>query len=248
MIERPATSFLPLSAAGRRFSAHRTVRLGDVDPAGELRLDAVGRYLQDVASDDALDAALPNALAWVVRRSMVRVAEPAVAGEAVELTTFCTGSGRSWAERRTSLRSSRGAAIDAVSLWVQVDVTSGRPARLGDEFFEIYGPAAAGRTVSSKLSLPGRPTEGADRRGTWWFRRTDLDQFGHVNNAAQFAVVEEWLPAGARRGTVEIEYLGPAEAGVAYELVTAGPVTWLVDDGTPVTAIAWTPTTSGTGT
>ena len=240
----PATELRDWSAEGRRFTAARTVRLGDVDPAGELRLDAIGRYLQDVASDDAVGAGLPNALGWVVRRTMLRVTEPAIAGEEVELTTFCTGAGRSWAERRTTIRSERGAVIDGVSLWVQVDVATGRPARLGDEFAELYGAAAAGRRVSSKLSLPSRPPDGAIVARTWRFRRADLDQFGHVNNAAQLALVEEDLAPGARRGRFEIEYLGAADADVEHEvLVPAGDpggCAWLVSmaASTPVTVIA----------
>lgn len=246
MVELPAIELLPPPAAGRRYTGHRTVRLGDVDPRGELRLDAVARYLQDVASDDALDVGLPNALGWVVRRTMIRVDEPAVAGETIEATTFCTGSGRSWAERRTTMRSERGASIDAVSLWVQVDVATGRPARLGPEFAAIYGPAASGRQVSSKLSLPGRPLDGAANLGRWRFRRTDLDQFGHVNNAAQLAVLEEALP-GVRRGIAAIEYLAAADAGVDYELLTDGTVTWLVSEGGTVTVLAWTPTGPAVG-
>jgi acyl-ACP thioesterase len=229
----PAAELLP-PGPGRRFAVSRTVRLGDVDPIGELRFDAIGRYLQDVASDDARDAGLPNALGWVVRRTLIRVTDPAVEGETVELTTYCTGAGRSWAERRTTLRSDRGAMIDAVSLWVQLDVATGRPARLGAEFDTVYGAAAAGRQVSSKLSLPGRPPESAPGR-SWSFRRSDLDQFGHVNNAAQLALVEEGRPA--RRSTVEIEYLTPADAGVEYLAVSAGPLTWLTDAGGGVVTV-----------
>ena len=64
MSVKPAVELLPPNPVGRRFSAERTVRLGDVDSAGFVRLDAVTRYLQDVASDDALDAGLPNAMGW----------------------------------------------------------------------------------------------------------------------------------------------------------------------------------------
>lgn len=243
MIVLPATELRDWSGDGRRYTATRTVRLGDVDPAGELRLDAIGRYLQDVASDDAVGAGLPNALGWVVRRTMLRVRAPASTGEVVELATFCTGSGRSWAERRTTIRSDRGAVIDAVSLWVQIDVVSGRPARLGDDFAAIYGSAAAGRLVSSRLSLPGRPPEGADVERTWRFRRSDLDQFGHVNNAAQLALIEERLEAGGRRGIFEIEYVGAAEADTEYDVVVADTVVWLVPaaSGSPATVIASTP-------
>ena len=124
MSELPATELLPLPAAGRTFSAGRTVRLGDVDPAGELRLDAIARYLQDVASDDAIDAGLSNALGWVVRRTMIRIDRPLTVGEPLSLVTFCTGTGRSWAERRTTIADQHGAAVEAVSVWVHVDPTA----------------------------------------------------------------------------------------------------------------------------
>ena len=240
MSARPATELLPAPGHGRRFGATRSVRLGDVDPAGELRLDAIARYLQDVASDDALDADLPNALAWVVRRTMVRIDRPAAIGESVDLTTFCTGAGRSWAERRTSIEGAQGASIEAVSLWVQVDPASGRPARLTDEFFAIYGSAAGGRVVSSKLSLPAPPTPTADGSG-WRFRATDLDQFDHVNNAAQWAIAEQCVRAGGlpRRGLFELEYLAPVDADVDLELVIEPDRAWLLADGATCSAFAW---------
>jgi acyl-ACP thioesterase len=239
--EVPATQMLPRPAAGRSYSAQRTVRLGDVDPDGVLRLDATARYLQDIASDDALDAALPNALGWVVRRTMIRVGQPGSVNERLDLTTFCTGAGRCWAERRTSIVGADGAAVEAVSLWVQVDVATGRPAKLGDAFFEIYGPAAAGRAVSSRLSLPSAPPRRAEAR-TWTFRRADLDQFGHVNNAVHWAIVEESLQRGGirRRGVGELEYLAAADADQPCTMLTDGDLTWVVSDGRPLTVARWT--------
>lgn len=241
--ELPATELLDWSGEGRCFEARRTVRLGDVDPLGEIRLDAIARYLQDVASDDAIDAGLPNALGWVVRRTKLRVDAPAHTGDEVELRTFCTGAGRAWAERRTTIRSPGGASIDAVSLWVQVDVDTGRPARLGDEFAAIYGPAARGRQVSSKLSLPTRPPADVVRSVTWRFRAADRDQFGHVNNAAQLALVEERLAPGARRGAFVVEYLSAADAGVDYSVAASDGTVWLSPpgDGAPVTVFAVEP-------
>jgi acyl-ACP thioesterase len=76
----------------------------------------------------------------------------------------------------------------------------------------------------------------------WRFRRADLDQFGHVNNAAQFAVVEEHLTGDDRAGDVEIEYLSPTHAGVELTVVIAARATdgartaWLVaPDGSRLT-------------
>lgn len=236
MTQAPATELLPASPDGRRFVADRVVRLGDVDASASMRLDAVGRYLQDVASDDALDATLPNAMGWVVRRTMIRTDQPARLGELVTLTTFCTGSGRSWAERRTSISGDAGAGYEAVSLWVQIDVESGRPARLGPRFADVYGTAAAGRTVSSRLSL-GAPPLDADRR-VWSFRSTDLDPFEHVNNAAQWVVAEECFASMSRPVVVEIEYLAPVGTQ-PVDLVTSGDAAWLVDGGRTLTALAW---------
>jgi len=253
--ELPATALLPLPASGRRFTAERTVRLGDVDPSGELRLDAVARYLQDVASDDAVDACLANALGWVVRRTMMQVARSASVGERVRLVTYCTGAGRSWAERRTSISGEHGAVVETVSLWVHVDVASGRPARLGDDFAAIYAESAGGRVVSSKLSLSGGPS-GSTVAVPWRFRRTDLDPFGHVNNAAHWTVLEEVLQSdgASRRGVAEIEFVAPAEADMPMHLVidrngppdpgaTAARRMWTMADERVITALRWIPST-----
>src|SRR5215217_7895312 len=58
-------TLVPVPERGRTFTASRLTRLGDVSPGGRLRFDAIARYLQDVANDDAVDAALEGAMAWV---------------------------------------------------------------------------------------------------------------------------------------------------------------------------------------
>lgn len=245
MTVRPATGFVPEPSVGRTFTGSRVVRLGDVDQDGELRLDAFARYLQDVATDDALDADLTNAMGWLVRRTMIRVERPARLNERVALTTFCSGSGRSWAERRTTLAGADGARLDGVSLWVQIDIDSGRPARLDEAFHTVYGEAAGGRIVSSKLSLAKPPAARTGGGADEWFRfrSTDLDPFGHVNNAAQWSVLEAVLDhqGRPRRGTGELEFLAPAPAGRDLTVVRENGMIWLIDDGVPLSAFAWTP-------
>lgn len=242
MAELPATQLLPVPVLGRTHTRERVVRLGDVDVDAELRLDSIARYLQDVATDDAIDAGLGNAMGWLVRRTMIRVERPARLNERIELTTFCTGSGRSWAERRTTIRGcgDSDASVDGVSLWVQVDMQSGRPSRLTDDFHTIYGAAAGDRQVSSRLSLPKPPPDAAGE--PWHFRATDVDPFGHINNAAQWVVAEELLnrTGTPRCGTGEIEFLAPAGLDVALITGEAGHA-WLTTDGAPTTSLRWTP-------
>lgn len=210
--------------------------LGDVDPSAGLRLDATARYLQDVASEDAADCGLDESLGWVVRRSQIDVERAAALGEQLELTTYCTGMGRSWAERATMLRGSSGASIDSVSLWVQIAIDTGRPAQLCEQFHHFYGGACGDRKVSARLGLDGPPAAVSTR--AWAIRRTDLDPFNHVNNAATWSFLEEIVggDAATREGRAEMEFLAPIGLGAQVELQVAEDSTatcsaWLVVDG-----------------
>lgn len=239
----PASELVDRPATGRVVSRSRAVRLGDVDERGRLRLDATARYLQDVATDDTagteLDEGEGGGFSWVVRRTMIDVRRAAGLDENVELSTFCSGTGRSWAERRTSVTGSRGASIEAVSLWIRIDLSSGRPTGLGDRFIEIYGPTAAERRVSTRLQLPA-PPEHAERH-PWPIRRVDLDPLRHVNNAVHWSIVEESLPEGSRRGRGEIEYLAPIEPDVSVAFASHQQSSWLLDGDRVLTAARWTP-------
>src|SRR5262245_57080687 len=92
----------------RRFRGQHRVRLGEIDPAGRLRLDGVARILQDVANDDAHASGIANPGAWVVRRTTIEQRWAPRLREDVDLTTFCSGLGPCWAERRTELRGRQG--------------------------------------------------------------------------------------------------------------------------------------------
>lgn len=242
----PATELLDARAPGRIASRVRPVRLGDVDSRGRLRLDATARYLQDVATDDVSETPLGNSFTWVVRRTLIEVRQPAGLGEQLTLATFCSGTGRCWAERRTSIAGSRGGSIETVSLWVRIDPASGRPLSLSSDFMEVYGPAAGGRKVSARLGLPSPETD-ATRR-PWPLRRVDIDPLGHVNNAAHWAALEEVCAAhrSPRHGVAEIEFLTPLDFDADVELrvgsgVSAdGATVWLTDEHTTYTALRWT--------
>lgn len=238
-------TFVPRPAAGRVFEGSRPARLGDADPAGRLRFDAVARYLHDLSNDDTRDAALPDDGSWVVRRTVVEVRRRARFLERLALATWCGGTGSRWAERRVSIAGAKGASIEAASLWVYVDVASMMPKRLHPSFTATYAEAAGGRTVPSKLVLPAPPAEGVASR-PWPLRRVDLDVLGHVNNAAYWSALEELV--GERPELVEgphraaVEFARPVEPGMEVELRWVdGPssvAAWLCVGGT-VHASLW---------
>lgn len=208
---------------GRVFRAERRVRLSDADPSGRLRLDACARYLHDVSNDDTRDSGLADDGSWVVRRTELEVRQAPRFLERVALATWCGGTGSRWAERRVSIHGTKGGRVEAASLWVYVDLDSMMPRRLNEGFLALYGAAAGGRTVGSKLVLPAPPSDGAGvERRPWPLRRTDLDVLAHVNNAAYWAAVEEVaddLLVGPH--TAVVEFARPIDPGMTVELLTA---------------------------
>lgn len=181
---------VPLPSSGRVFRSSRRIRLSDRDAHGRLRLDAVARYLQDVASDDVDETGwgAPEHL-WVVRHLRIEVVSAPVDDDLVELATWSSGSAALAASRRMSLVGDRGGRVELDSVWVHLGPDA-RPARIGD--FGPYAAPAAGRVVSTRLDLPGPPADGTRTR--WPLRATDEDVLGHVNNAAYWHAVEQVLP------------------------------------------------------
>ena len=195
-IRRPngAEELLPIPSVGRIFRCSRPVRWADVDSGGRMRLDAIARLLQDVATDDTAELELDEHEAWVVRRTLIHQHRAAESGESLELATFCSGIGSRWAERRIVVTGDRGARIDAVALWVHLDPTSGRPKLLPPRFRTDFAAAAAGREITARQVIdPVLPVDPAAITQTWHPRSSDIDILDHVNNAVGWAVVEQVL-------------------------------------------------------
>jgi acyl-ACP thioesterase len=136
-------SFLPEPARGRVFAGTRRVRATDVTPAGRLRLDAVARYLQDVAADDVADTGWQPSYGWLLRRCALTIRDWPGFGETVGLRTFCSAAGPRWTERTTTVARADGVPLlQAAAVWVAVDPVTGQPCPLADEFRRHYGEAA----------------------------------------------------------------------------------------------------------
>jgi acyl-ACP thioesterase len=220
--EHGADRLLPLPANGRVYTSDRRVRFGDVSRGGRCRFDALADYVQDVAADDTADAGLQDESAWVVRRSVIEVVQPAAFRELLTLQTFCSGTGGRWAERRVVMRGDRGAVIDAVSLWVRIDAETGRPRPLSDEFFAVYGAAAGDRRVSSQLRHASEAPSGVSSTA-WPLRFVDFDLLGHVNNAVGWAILEQQLASVRTLSPpyrAELEYRDAIERDASLEVLT----------------------------
>jgi acyl-ACP thioesterase len=247
-------ALVPPPEGARVFRHPVAAGLADVAPSGRVRLDAIARWLQDAALADVVDSGLDGGGAWVLRRLRLCVERFPRFGEALEVATFCSGTGALVAERRSTVRVAADGgpegdpAVEAVALWVHLDPDGAHPRPLPEGFEAVYGAAAAGRRVRARLRHPGAPPAGAPRR-PWRFRAADLDLAGHVNNSVYWQVLEEELVAaepvarvpsglphrardvvvgGPRWGLdAEIEHRAAGDAGDAVVVASGDGMRWI---------------------
>jgi acyl-ACP thioesterase len=197
--------------------------LADCAPSGRIRLDAIARWLQDIAWADVEDAGVTGQALWILRRTRIRVNRFPAINEPHLVRTFCSGVGRLVAERRTvisSVEDPEHPKVDTVSLWVHLDPNTRRPSNLTSDELEIFASAGYGaRTVGHRLKHPRPELETASHLFDWRFRRVDTDVADHVNNAAYWELLEEELltadPSGPQLFDAEIEFREGAQPGLA---------------------------------
>jgi acyl-ACP thioesterase len=243
----PADRFTELVArpkGGRAYTMAARPGMADCAPSGRIRLDALARWLQDIAFADVEDAGLADRAVWVVRRTRLKVRRFPRFSERCTLVTYCSGLGRMWAERRTTITNSvtEEPEVEAVSLWVHLDPHTRLPSPLTEAELEAYGTAAAGRRVRARLRQPGPgpgpgPGDGGSERWPWTFRATECDLAGHINNAAFWQPLEEQLLRGTDPDglDVELEYRNPLQPGEKV-VITEGNRLWIVDEQSEVHA------------
>ena len=217
---------------GRTYAMHQHVRLGDATHHGRLRLDALARYLQDVATEDTAEVHMPGDRGWVLRRMTFDLGRLPTIYEDLEVVTRCTGVGGRWAERTTTLSGVDGLNDDrsglahgvlaiARAVWVYVSLQTGAPQSLTPEFFNAYGEAIRTHKVSARLMHPAPPS--GSLRTPWPIRSTDIDVFGHVNNAIYWIPVEDYLAgpgAGRRIDRATVEFGAGVDPGDDCDLVS----------------------------
>ncbi len=225
----------------RRFSHERRTSIADTGPSGRVRLDAIARWVQDVAWADVEDAGLRHLTVWLVRRTRIRVNRFPRLDERHSLTTYVTGVGRMWAERRTDIvaAGSETPDVEVSCLWVHIDPERLLPSPIHQVELDMWtGPST--RAVLARLRHPGPRPRAAHT--PWTFRAAELDIAGHVNNAAYFTPLDDELlglegthPA-PETVDVEVEYRAPAQAGLKA-VHADGPMRWVLDtDGGEVHA------------
>ena len=228
---------LPDRKEGARFfEGTYRVRTGDVDQDMRVRLDAVARYLQDVANDniEATDFGASDPF-WIIRRTIIDVIRPFSWPAGITAQRWCGALSTRWTNMRVRLTADhetnrfnpderQPGLIETEAFWINVN-DQGVPSRISDDMFEqisamtdvhrlrwkSINPEKA--PVASEVDLPDREHV---------LRITDFDPFKHLNNAAYLEAIEDELVDhqdlidGPHRAV--IEYLKPIVPGTRLML------------------------------
>ncbi|MCX5041618.1 thioesterase [Aldersonia sp. NBC_00410] len=200
------------------FTSSWPVRAADIDPDTRVRLDGIARYLEDIAWENLQASMLPGTdPIWIVRRTVIDAVRPINWPDRVHLRRWCAGLSTRWTAMRVRMESSRGGLIESEGFWINISESTGMPTRISDEGLAYL------QTMTDEHRLKWRrwlgedapPESGADLH--FPLRATDIDQFNHVNNAAYWQAVEQYLvdypSLVAQPFRAVIEYNAPIFAG-----------------------------------
>ncbi len=205
----------PCADESRAFHEQWPVRLGDTDGNAQLRLDAVARYLQDVGYDH-LQAVEEGDLhqGWIVRRTVIDMLAPIEFGDRVHLRRWPSALSNRWCNMRIQVRGENGGLIETEMFIIHVDLEAGRPARMSDRFMAPMLAATTEHRLRWRSALAER-ADGDTERWSFPLRVTDVDRYGHVNNAVHWEAIEEALARHPRTMPyrVILEHAGPVLAG-----------------------------------
>lgn len=230
----------PAPGADEGFSTSWPVRTGDVDPNNRLRFDGIARYLQDIGSDN-LDASTLGVTdpIWIVRRTVIDVVTPVQFPDRVHLHRWCSSMSTRWSNMRVQLTSPKGARIETEGFWINISATTGMPTRISDGALDLLARTTEQHRLRWKAWLTEPVPAESYTDIQFPLRATDIDSFNHLNNAAYWHAIEEFLVDRSdlvtRPHRAVIEYLSPV---LANEHVTlrhryeGGALTvWFVVEG-----------------
>lgn len=204
------------------FDREWPLRVGDIDRAGRLRLDAACRHIQDIGQDQLREMGFEETHPlWIVRRTMVDLIRPIEFGDMLRCRRWCSGTSNRWIQNasdsiRPPLRPSTRTRISHHRLEM--------PARIADDFLAgLHRTTSVDRLRWKGYLKPGSRDDASEIH-EFPVRVTDIDLFDHMNNAVYWSVIEDYLASHAEllRGPlrVTIEHEAPVALGDKLEIIS----------------------------
>ena len=200
------------------YSWNTKVRYSECGAKGTLTLAKIIDYFQDSSSahSESLGAGMKfleeQGGAWVLNSWQIEVNRYPDIMEEIEITTWPSDFKGVFGPRSFCMKSKDGEVLAmARTLWVYMDVQSGRPAKPSAELVQKYEiePEIEMETVSRKIQLPSE-LEAVD-----WItvRKYHIDTNQHVNNSQYVQMALETFPQEFSAKKLRVEYKKSAVFG-----------------------------------
>jgi acyl-CoA thioester hydrolase len=176
------------------------VRHYECDAYGHVDNVSLVRYMQEAAFD-ASAAAGYNLTRyaemnrhWLIRETDIEYLRPLRYGDSVQVKTWVADFRRVRSRRAYELRDTSSGDLVARALtdWVFLDISTGRPTTIPAEMMAAFFPEGPPPSPAARVRFPSAPSPPPSvfrllRRVEW----RDLDQVHHVNNAVYLSYIED---------------------------------------------------------
>lgn len=207
------------------YSFNGRVRYSEVDREGFLTLASILDYFQDCSSFQSeelqvgIEFLAEKQVAWVLSSWQVEVKRYPAHGEKIIVSTWPYDFNGFFGYRNFTMKEEDGGILAfANSVWVQLDLQKGRPARILPEIAEVYqvSPKFPMEYDSRKIRL----LEEMKPKESFSVHKYHIDTNQHVNNGKYISMAQEYLPEGFKIGKMRAEYRKAAVYGdVIYPFV-----------------------------
>lgn len=214
------------------------VRYSEVDREQRMTLGALLNYFQDCCTFQSeelgvgVDYLKQQNAAWVLSSWQVEIKRLPMFGEQIQVCTWPYDFGGFYGYRNFVLKSAQGETLAyANSVWVFMDITTGRPNKILPKMHEVYvrEERLDMDYLERKIAIP----EGLDRKDPLLVHPSQLDTNNHVNNEKYIEMAQAYLPADQNVVRLRAEYKKSAVMGdIIYPAVAmeAGKTTVVLGD------------------
>jgi len=206
-----------------------SIRFGSVDRSDRLTLWSIFNFFQEAAISHAEDLGvgredlLPKKQAWVISRLSLFVERRPFFGEIVEVSTWPRGGDRLFALRDYEIRDVEGKpVVRGRGAWLILDTDKRHPLRVQPIMEKL--PLNDGIDAFPEGAAALKPRENLIKSGSRSALYSDIDYFGHANNARYI----QWIQDAADIDTLtaadklkfDINYLSEVKPGETVDLYT----------------------------
>ncbi|MDO4633503.1 MAG: thioesterase [Eubacteriales bacterium] len=187
------------------------VRYSEVCEDHCLSVTNIVNYFQDCSTfqseelGNGLELMETRNRAWILAHWHIILERRPMLGEEIHVQTWPTSMKGFMAERNYQMLDAEGKRLAyANTLWTYLDVTTGHPARIDQDVWDMYQtepPIEMARSVR-KIPVP----EECELREDFAVRYRNLDTNHHVNNAQYIEMALEYLPSGSQVRQIRVEY------------------------------------------